>query len=146
MSGACGGGFSTMLLPAAIAGAILCAARLNGALNGVIAATTPDRKAQQHGELAGSHRTAVERYVTTLDADRFLCGQQHGLQRAADLRVGVLDRLAGFTRQQLGETCHVALDERCDSAQQRGALVGRNRRGLLASIRCSANRNIDFGG
>ena len=40
-----------MLLPAAIAGAILCAARLNGALNGVIAATTPTGKRSSQASL-----------------------------------------------------------------------------------------------
>ena len=39
--GVCGAGFQTTALPAAIAGPILWQARLNGALNGVIAATTP---------------------------------------------------------------------------------------------------------
>ena len=38
VSGSCGGGFSVMVAPHAIAGAILCAARSTGKLNGVIAA------------------------------------------------------------------------------------------------------------
>lgn len=48
---ACGGALSTIELPAASAGAILWQARLNGALNGVMPATTPTGKRSSSASL-----------------------------------------------------------------------------------------------
>ena len=52
MRGVCEAGLSTTGQPAAIAGATLCATRLSGKLNGLIAADHADREAQREGELA----------------------------------------------------------------------------------------------
>ena len=70
-----------------------------------------DREAHQERHLARAHRAAVERHVPSLDADRFLGGERERFERAADLRLGILDRLAGLARQQLREALDVALDQ-----------------------------------
>src|SRR6266576_1596402 len=67
VSGSCGGGFSVMVAPHAIAGAILCAARSTGKLNGVIAAIgdSGKRRVQAIGDLAQHRRARERRHVTT---------------------------------------------------------------------------------
>ncbi len=123
----------------------LVGGQIEGRVEGGNGGDHADRKAHEHRELARSHRAAVQRHVTGLDANRLLCRQQHGLERAPDLRLGILDRLAGFARHQLGEPLRIALYERSGAAQQRGALVGWHRSGLRARLDGGGHRRLDVG-
>src|SRR5258705_3454717 len=64
VSEVCGAGFSTMVQPAAIAGASLCATKLIGKLNGVIAAMGPSgKRSEEHTSELQSLRHLVCRLL-----------------------------------------------------------------------------------
>ena len=87
-----------------------------------------DRKAQQEGDLAGTHGAAVERHLLALDADRLLRRQLHGVLRSGDLAAAVLDGLAGLARHHLGDLVDALVEQHGNAPQQLGALVARHRR------------------
>ena len=97
-SGVCDAGFSTTAHPAASAGAILCATRLSGKLNGLIAPTTPIGTRMREGELPLAGLRSVHRHH--LAGERARLDGRHRVRRhrARDLDAGRLERLAGLGR------------------------------------------------
>ena len=135
MSGSFDGGLSTMLQPAAIAGATLCAARLSGKLNGLMPATGPIGIAAHDPVAPAVGRRPVERKPLPVDAKRLLgCGAE-GERAAHDLAASVLDRLAGLAAQERGELVGVALDAGRHVRQRIATLVAREASGLPQSHR-----------
>ena len=96
VSGSFDGGLRTIEQPAAIAGAILWAARFSGKLNGLIAGDGPDREPPGDADpaLRGGHQ--VERDDLAGHPLRLFGAEAEGEDRAVDLDQGVADRLAGL--------------------------------------------------
>ena len=124
VSGSLDGGLSTIVLPAAIAGATLCAARFSGKLNGLIAGDGPDREAARDAHPAAGRRHQVERDQLAGHPLGLFRAQAEGQAGPVDLDQGVADRLAGLERDQPAELLAPFLDAGADRAQDRAALVG----------------------
>ena len=82
-------GLRITALPAAKAGATLCATVLSGELNGVIAQHHAERHAQREAQAPGLLRRAGERDHLAGQAPRLLGGELEGLDAAAHFAGGV---------------------------------------------------------
>ena len=100
VSGVSSAGLSTSVLPAASAGATLCATRFSGKLNGVIAAIDAHRHPQVEADAAFARRRRVHRDGLAVDPLRLFGGEHERLDAACDLAGRVLPRLPGFARDR----------------------------------------------
>ena len=120
------------MLPAAIAGASLCAARLSGKLNGLMAATGPigKRRVMPMRPLRRGHQ--VERDGLAGHPLRLLGAEAEGEHGAVDLDQRVADGLAGLERDRSGaSSSRRSLMPALISRRMRAALVGRQAARLL---------------
>ena len=83
--GVCDAGRSTIGLPAASAGATLCATRLSGKLNGVMPAIGPSGTRRTCADAALVARQPVERHDLAVDALRLLGRDRERERGAIDL-------------------------------------------------------------
>ena len=146
VSGVRSAGLSTTVLPAARAGATLCATRLSGKLNGVIAATTPDRHAQIEPDAAFAGGGGVERHGLAVQALRLLGRELERLDAARDLGGRVAPRLPRLARNQLGQRVALARQQIGRPSEDRRALVRGDRGPGRRGDRGARHRAMHVGG
>ena len=120
-------GLSTTAQPAASAGAILCATRLSGKLNGLIAPTTPIGTRRVKASLPSP---ACEASIGTTSPASFrawTAAIRVGGHRPRRLDACGLQRLAGLGADRLGDLLVAAAEVAGDLDQDLGPLVGRER-------------------
>jgi ribosomal protein L16/L10AE len=118
-------GFITQVQPAAIAGAILCAARLSGKLNGEISEHGPDRHALPHAAVTLGARGDLEVHHLAADAHGFLRAAAERVDQARGLAARILDRLAGLDAERLRDLLEALLEALDAVVQHLLALVRR---------------------
>ena len=131
-------GLTITALPAAMAGAILCATVFAGALNGVIAHTTPSGTGMVKPSLSCLLWSALERDHLAGEAAGLLGGQSEGLDAPPQLALRIAERESGFTADDLNKLLAAALDERRRAIQDRSAVVSGERRLHMATASCAA--------
>ena len=128
-SGVVDAGFSTTGQPAASAGAILCATRFSGKLNGEIAPTIPIGSAKRERELSRACRRGVHRHHLAGELSRLDRGERVGRHGALRLDPRGLHRLAGLGARSIARGLLLPLVEQPRRRiEDRGALVCRQRR------------------
>ena len=135
-SGVWEAGLSTTAQPAASAGAILCATRLSGKLNGEIAPTTPIGRAQRERELADAGLRRVHRHHLAGELPRLDGRERVRRHRAGRLDTRCLHRLAGLGGDRLRHLVVPLAEVAGDADEDLGALVRRQRlgHGLLGRV------------
>ena len=121
-------GLTSTGLPAASAGATLCATRFSGKLNGVIASTGPIGKRRSRPPRLPDPRLGVERDPASLHPLGLLAGPAEDVLRARGLPHGLADRLARLERDRARERLDALADPRGRRQQALGALPCRHRR------------------
>ena len=91
------------MLPAANAGATLCATVLSGELNGVIAPTTPTGTRIVNPMPIGHAGSAIKWHHLAIEALGFFARQQQRLFRSSHFGVGIANREAGLGDYRLDE-------------------------------------------
>ena len=119
------------MLPDAIAGESLWAARLSGKLNGLIAGDRADREPAGDADPALRRGHEVERDRLADHPLGLLGPEPERDDRPVDLDQRVADRLAGLEGHDPAELLAAGLDPGADVPQDRAALVGGQRPGDL---------------
>ena len=104
-----------------------------------------DRKAQHEADLSGAHGAGVERDVLALDSHGLFGRQRKRVLGTDDLGPGVLDRLAGLARHDLGDPVRPFDQQCCGAPQQRGALISRRGGGFRLGLDRGIERVIEVG-
>ena len=138
VSGSRDGGLRTIVLPEAMAGAILWRARLSGKLNGEMPAIGPMGNRRTMPERPFEARQQVERDDLALDPLRFLGGGLEGEDAAVGFDFGVTDRLAGFGGDHARDFVATLFEAGGHRLEQRDPLVGRRLARDLEGARSAA--------
>ena len=125
VSGSLDGGLRTIELPAAMAGATLCAARLSGKLNGLMPAMGPIGKRLVIPTRPLELAIRSSGMSSPADALSLLCTEAEGERGSINLDQRVADGLARLESHQPAQLLTSLSDAGTDVAQDRAALVRR---------------------
>ena len=120
-------GFSTTAQPAAIAGASLCATRLSGKLNGLMAPTTPIGTRSVNATLPSAPGAASSGITSPTSAPGLQRGEGEGPGRPVGLDPRGLDRLGRLAGDDLGELLLPLAQQRRRAVEDRRPLPRRQR-------------------
>jgi hypothetical protein len=116
-------GFSTTALPAASAGATLCATVFSGALKGVIAHTTPSGTRSVKPRRPPCPAAPSIGTISPAEAARLLGRQAEGLHAALELARTVAGREADLDLQRAHQFVLALLEQRGGAVEDGAALV-----------------------
>ena len=127
-------GLSTTALPAANAGATLCATVFSGALNGVIAHTTPSGTRSVKPMRPAWWGAPSSGTISPRKLSRFLGREAEGLHAALELTQAVAGRKAHFDLQRTHEFGAALLQQRGGTVEDGAALVRCQRGGAKRRV------------